>query len=855
MSRRPKSENGVSLFPFLAVLMSAMGALNLLLLVVTRQAQRQHAAEQAALVAEAKEEHARAVARRRARPLPALPPLPMREWEPSMPPLPSLPERVELPPLPTLPEYRPPLVRHHVLPELPSLRDERPGLRAQHQQLHEELAALGARRQAHPRPDRERLADLDDELALLRQRLEELHTYLSAQQERLQSAKMGASRLLDERNQARAKALRESNQFAVVPYWGPNGTAQRPIYLECRADAIILQPEGVAIGPHLLRQPRDPDNALANLVAALVQDLRSGATNATPYPLLLVRPEGIAAFYLARQALEHTGLPFGYELLPAEVELSFPPRDERLANLARAATKPKPPGASMATVFGNGPEDGRGVPSVSSARLGENGLGGLPRDTSGGDARGGLANARSLAERGAGERGAGERGIANAGGLGNSPESRKSPDFQNAPNGIRPGYAGTGSAPGHDDHGDSPAPGVSQGRGSRPGSNTSSASAGSAGGAQGNSPEYFAEMAGLGPARRQRLNALGGYDDSPPSSLAEAEEQAARRISSLQDPWSRMGHSPGRMGQTSAGLSTGQRPLPGPEIQPPATELAHSSRNGYSSGRPLTSQSAEDRGNERQDGAEDRDGGQEGRLEHRQVGTSHSRYNENADSSVGQSGQAGQSGYSAQLEYSRNSRLAQSEAAHPRREPNPARPQGKIFSIAPPEALEDHDYNDNRKTSKDTRLLTFDDLLMERQQRAPSSWSARDEVGAERSALAQALAPPGAQRWTIPVRREIYLECFADGLRLYPGGVEVPWTDDRGTRLALRAIYRHVLQQVEDWGSPKRGTRWEPALRVIVQPGGLDNCYRLRFAIPSNQLPLEYDLLHNGSPADWQTWR
>ena len=50
-----------------------------------------------------------------------------------------------------------------------------------------------------------------------------------------------------------AKAKQVENRFAVVPYLGPNGTRRRPIFFECRADSIVLQPEGVVVAPKAWR--------------------------------------------------------------------------------------------------------------------------------------------------------------------------------------------------------------------------------------------------------------------------------------------------------------------------------------------------------------------------------------------------------------------------------------------------------------------------------------------------------------------------------------------------------------------------------------------------------------------------
>ena len=45
--------------------------------------------------------------------------------------------------------------------------------------------------------------------------------------------------------EARRVAKGRPDSYAIIPYDGPNQTRRRPIYIECSADAVILQPEGI----------------------------------------------------------------------------------------------------------------------------------------------------------------------------------------------------------------------------------------------------------------------------------------------------------------------------------------------------------------------------------------------------------------------------------------------------------------------------------------------------------------------------------------------------------------------------------------------------------------------------------
>jgi hypothetical protein len=152
-----------------------------------------------------------------------------------------------------------------------------------------------------------------------------------AELERLRSAIAAAERDL----QRKEHADRERPMtYSVVPYTGPNQTKRRPIYIECRKDAVVIQPEGIVLRDSDFDPPLGPGNPLAASIRAYSEHLaRAGFTGETTrsYPMLLVRPDGVEAYYAARAALESWGSEFGYELVGADWTLDFPPPDGRLA--------------------------------------------------------------------------------------------------------------------------------------------------------------------------------------------------------------------------------------------------------------------------------------------------------------------------------------------------------------------------------------------------------------------------------------------------------------------------------------------------------------------------------------------
>ena len=143
--------------------------------------------------------------------------------------------------------------------------------------------------------------------------------------------------------------------YAIIPYEGPNQTHRRPIYLECLADAVVLQPEGIRFGEADFDGQLDAGNPLAAALRAVREYLTDRAgydprIHGEPYPLLLVRPRGILAFYAARGALQWWESDFGYELIGDDWNLQFPPPDPQLVKaigqeleLARADGDGSPP--------------------------------------------------------------------------------------------------------------------------------------------------------------------------------------------------------------------------------------------------------------------------------------------------------------------------------------------------------------------------------------------------------------------------------------------------------------------------------------------------------------------------------
>ncbi|WP_153555864.1 hypothetical protein [Roseimaritima sediminicola] len=183
--------------------------------------------------------------------------------------------------------------------QLTHIEDHIRRLRDQLQQLREETAAAAEDSDLDPHAQQQQIVLLEQQIDAEKKRLEELREQVSGRPPRV----------------------------VIVPHQGPNGTDQRPIYVECTADGLRLQPEGAFISKLQVESARGP--AGGNPLDAALRTIRyhwqqTDPDGPAPYPLLIVRPDGIETYAAARAAMQRWDDQFGYELVPGEVELAFP---------------------------------------------------------------------------------------------------------------------------------------------------------------------------------------------------------------------------------------------------------------------------------------------------------------------------------------------------------------------------------------------------------------------------------------------------------------------------------------------------------------------------------------------------
>lgn len=206
--------------------------------------------------------------------------------------------------------------------------------------LSEEMQKVRANQQLELDRKQGELAHVEDHIQRLQNQMEELvskYEKLAEEKDRnnneqadwekkKRELELAISQKEEEIKEKEEEAKNKKPAYSIIPYQGPNGTSRRPIYLECVADGLIIQPDGFKLSLRDLKPPHGPGNPLDSVLRAIRNHLESidATGGATPYPLLIVRPDGIRTYAMARGAMASWDDQFGYELVANELTLKFP---------------------------------------------------------------------------------------------------------------------------------------------------------------------------------------------------------------------------------------------------------------------------------------------------------------------------------------------------------------------------------------------------------------------------------------------------------------------------------------------------------------------------------------------------
>ena len=220
---------------------------------------------------------------------------------------------------------------------LTAASDERlSSLRTARQRLQETLAALTAERQrlslrqerqhAALRAAVEQRTALEHAIKSARDNLSALRATASALRTELTAKAEQAERL----RKLLASRPQKAHRTPPLPRWrvmlepSPHGRSKTPVFLHCRAHGVVLEPYGVRFEPAEFLAPGIGRSAFQQAIHALLRRLAEAGVH-EPYPLLIVRPDGIQAFYVAADQLHRLGIAFGYELIEPNKRLDFEP--------------------------------------------------------------------------------------------------------------------------------------------------------------------------------------------------------------------------------------------------------------------------------------------------------------------------------------------------------------------------------------------------------------------------------------------------------------------------------------------------------------------------------------------------
>jgi len=323
----------VSLFPFLAVLVSAMGALILLLLVVTRKLHNDAVAKakaEQALIQVQQAAEADASRKRTPLPLPENHPAFLTDAAEFVISILS-PAKQLLPPAP---------------PAEPDRTQEKETLRREWEAKLAELRANWDRLQqrlkqgqALVKSQAQQEADLAAELARLQQAINQLQAEKGDVNQEVETAKtteqtlaLQIAELQAELERLQAEKLEQANKFQLVPYAGKSPTQRRPIIIECEANTIRFASEEIPLSARDISGFSPEYNPIRAGTEALVtywetQRLTSGPVSSLhpePYLLFVIRPGGTVSYYVARHMLEGLPVDSGYELVTQSQELVWP---------------------------------------------------------------------------------------------------------------------------------------------------------------------------------------------------------------------------------------------------------------------------------------------------------------------------------------------------------------------------------------------------------------------------------------------------------------------------------------------------------------------------------------------------
>jgi hypothetical protein len=448
--RRRRQALRVSTFPFLAVLLCAMGALLFVLLVMDRKARLAVQAKAREEAFRRLEDQVEALAARRSQ-YESKKRLLTQVWEKKRD---ALMARVSAEEVALHTELL--LVQARLAKAARRVEDEEGNVEKLRKQLQDEQARLLGQQRALEAARKEAV-----QVSARQSVTDHAKTQLVARLIQLEKS-------LKDLQEARQ---RDANTYSVIPYFGKHGESRRPLYVECAAAGILFHPDKLQLDGSF--DPSRVREELKRRAAEQSQRMAAeGAKGTRPFVMLLVRPNGIGRFYQMQSALHDLSLEFGYEFVDADWILQVPtdgPAPPKLLATPQPASRPprSAPGGRLPLLGPGLAGGGGGVPGApggaasgggpgwtgvgSGGTTGRPGSGGLPgvpgMGGGGGGSTTGVAGVRAPGGAASGG-GSGWTGIGTGGTAGRPGAGGAVPGIGGVARGSATGVSGTGAAGG-----------------------------------------------------------------------------------------------------------------------------------------------------------------------------------------------------------------------------------------------------------------------------------------------------------------------------------------------------------------------------------------------------------------------
>ncbi len=313
--RQSKTNQSVSLFPFLAVLICAMGALIFLLIVTTRRIRKEAVAQAVASTENDSSSKDKTL------------PSHGHQYQIVLPPVP--------PPIQPVIDLNVPLRQ--------SISQLQTTLEAKQQQAAIIQQKRLTKKQYSKKIDQNLIA-VQHQIKQLQKNKQKMSRLQQAMAEKISSTKKEIALYKKQTRKHRSQMATESSKYQFLPYEGDSGTTRRPVLIECTGKGITFLQEDITLTPVDLDGFTSHYNPLLlgsqALVTYWVQKNKAlQRTVAIPYVLLIVRPSGSRSFYVARALLKNMKQPFGYELIEEELELAIPKADSEAKEACLSAIR------------------------------------------------------------------------------------------------------------------------------------------------------------------------------------------------------------------------------------------------------------------------------------------------------------------------------------------------------------------------------------------------------------------------------------------------------------------------------------------------------------------------------------